>query len=548
MINKPDILRLIPLFLLFFLPYSGHGQSNGFEVIRSLEQMDQIYEQLEKFYVDDIQPGSLSKVAIDAMLRELDPYTVYYHESNIEDYELMTTGQYGGIGALIRKHGDYVHISEPYQDNPAVKAGLKAGDIILEIDGKNMKGKSSSDVSAALKGPKGTKVEILVERTGSGTQKIVVERDEIKLPDVPYSGMLNAEVGYVKLNGFTRTASADVRSAITSLQGQGMKKLILDLRGNGGGLLIEAVRIVNMFVPRNEVVVTTKGRVQEENRVYKTEEEPMDLHIPLIVLMDDGSASASEIVAGSLQDLDRAVIVGTQSFGKGLVQRTYDLEYGAKIKITIAKYYTPSGRCVQRLEYYDKEEGVKPKEIPDSLITVFHTRNGREVIDGRGIDPDKLVEQEDLSRLAATMLEENIFFDFATDYYYTHPDIKPASEFSLTDEEYDQFRKFVLGKEFTYATASEEMLEKVKSTIEDEGFYADLETEYKQLLEKVVPSRERDLEKFRMQIKSILENEIVSRYYYQTGRAENSFRDDPFVKMANEILQNIDGYNTILGK
>ena len=329
-------------FVLFIISNS-YSQSNGFEVVRSLEQLDQIYEHLEKYYVDDIQTGNLSKVAIDAMLKELDPYTVYYHESNIEDYQLMTTGQYGGIGSLIRKKGEFVYVAEPYENNPAQVAGLIAGDKILAIEGKSMVGKTTEDVSNALKGPKGTTIKVDIERLNGDKKSISITRDEIKLPDVPYSGMLNESTGYIKLNSFTRTASADVRTAFTELKGKGMKELILDLRGNGGGLLIEAVRIVNMFVPRNQSVVTTQGRIEEENRDYKTTEEPIDLTIPLVVLVDEGSASASEIVSGSLQDLDRAVIVGTRTFGKGLVQRTYDLEYGSKVKLTIAKYYTPSG-------------------------------------------------------------------------------------------------------------------------------------------------------------------------------------------------------------
>jgi carboxyl-terminal processing protease len=312
--------------------------------------MDQIYEYLEKYYVDDLDAGNLSKSAIDAMLEELDPYTVYYHETDIEDYQLMTTGQYGGIGALIRKMNDYTYIAEPYENNPAHKSGLIAGDKILEIDGNEMKGKTSEEVSTALKGPKGTNVEITVERNNKEKITLSFNRDEIKIPDVPYAGMIDTDIGYIKLNSFTKTASQEVIKAFLSLQSEGMEKLVLDLRGNGGGLLIEAVRIVNMFIPNNQIVVTTKGRVQEENRTYKTMSEPISLDIPLVVLVDGGSASASEIVSGSLQDLDRAVIVGTQSFGKGLVQRTYDLDYGSKVKLTIAKYYTPSGRCVQRLE------------------------------------------------------------------------------------------------------------------------------------------------------------------------------------------------------
>ena len=536
--------------LVAFLFISGNvlSQSNGFEVIKSLELMDQIYEHLEKYYVDDIQAGDLSKTAIDAMLKKLDPYTVYYHESNIEDYQMMTTGQYGGIGALIRKKGDFVYIAEPYEGKPADQSGLKAGDKILAIDGKSMENKNSSEVSAALKGPKGTEIKIEIERNGVEQETITVKRDEIKLPDVPYSGILKDKIGYIKLNSFTRTASSEVKKALLQLKDQGVEELILDLRGNGGGLLIEAVRIVNLFVPKNQVIVTTKGRVLEENRVYKTEFAPVDLDIPLVVLVNEHSASASEIVSGSLQDLDRAVIVGTQSFGKGLVQRTYDLDYGSKMKLTIAKYYTPSGRCVQRLEYYDKLSDDAVEEIPDSLITIFKTKNGRDVIDGRGVEPDKKVDQKKFSRLTITMLRNNFFFDFATQYYYSHPTIAPVKEFELSQKEYEDFKAYVLKQDFSYSTASEERLKKLKKTAEDEGFYEDVKAEYEALLSKVTPSKERDLVKFEAEIKSILANEIVSRYYYQNGRSVQAFKNDPFIEKSFEILQNKSTYNTILSK
>lgn len=534
--------------LVVSLGFSGQSsaQSNGFEIIKGMELMDQIYEHLEKYYVDDIKAGNLSKTAIDAMLKDLDPYTVYYHESNIEDYRLMTTGQYGGIGSLIRKNGDFVYVAEPYQDKPAQKSGLKAGDKILEIDGKSMEKKSSSEVSTALKGPKGTSVKIKVERQDE-TQTITVNRDEIKLPDVPYSGILKNNVGYIKLNGFTQTASADVKKAFLQLKDEGMESLVLDLRGNGGGLVIEAVRIVNMFVKRGQVVVSTIGRVEEENRVYKTTEDPMDLDIPLVVLMDGSSASASEIVGGSLQDLDRAVVIGTTSFGKGLVQRTYDLDYGSKVKLTIAKYYTPSGRCVQRLEYYDKEAGERPEAVPDSLITIFKTKNGRDVIDGRGIEPDIEVKVKDFSRLTATVFANNFVFDYATDYYYKNPSISEAANFKLSDSDYEAFKKYVLEQDFTYSTASEEILKKVKEAAEEEGFYEDASAEYDALLQKVVPSKERDLEKFKSELVELIENEIVSRYYFQNGRAEHAFNYDEDMKEAYRIFQNLKEYNTILG-
>lgn len=539
--------NFILILTLSFTSLFSISQNNGFEVIKSLELLDQIYENLEKYYVDDIEAGQLSKTAIDAMLQELDPYTVYYHESNIEDYQLMTTGQYGGIGALIRKMGDYVYISEPYEGNPAYETGVRAGDKIIRIDDKDMHNKSSDEVSTALKGPKGTTVKVTVERFSEGEKTFEIERDEIKLKDVPYAGILKDDIGYIKLNSFTQTASEEVKKAYNLLEQQGMKQLIFDLRGNGGGLLRESVRIVNMFIPKGEVVVNTKGRVEEENRIYKTMDEPINLDIPVVVLVNGTSASASEIVSGTLQDYDRAVIVGSTSYGKGLVQRTYDLDYGSKMKLTIAKYYTPSGRCVQRLEYYDKDKNLKPEEIPDSLLQKFETKNGRTVIDGRGIEPDITVEKERLSRLTATLFVENILFDFATEYYYTHETIDSAATFHLTDTEYESFKKYVLSKDFTYSTESEEQLKKMKEIAEEEGFYEDSKDEIDALMAKVVPSKERDLEKFKSEIKQLLENEIVSRYYFQKGRAQHSFQDDEDVQKAIEILSDLKQYNTILG-
>jgi carboxyl-terminal processing protease len=532
----------------FFTAFLGNTQSNNFETVKGLELMDLIYQNLDMHFVDEPKPGKLSKIAIDAMLKDLDPYTVYYHESNMEDYRLMTTGQYGGIGALIRKMGDYICISEPYEGNPAQKSGLKAGDKILEIDGNSMVKKSSEDVSHALKGPKGTTIQVKVLRNNKEELIIPITRDEIKIPDVPYAGIIGNGVGYIKLNSFTQTASEEVKKAFLDLKEKGMTQLVFDLRENGGGLLIEAVKIVNFFVPKDKIVVTTKGRIKEENQVYKTQLDPLDTEIPIVVLIDEGSASASEIVSGSLQDLDRAVIVGQTSYGKGLVQRTFDLKYGSKIKLTIAKYYTPSGRCVQKLEYYDKDEDERPKEIADSLIRKFRTVNGREVIDGRGIEPDVKVKEKEFSRLTAMLVGKNFIFNYATDYQKTHPTIAPAGEFKLTDAEYNQFKDIVLKDTFDYSTASEEVLKKMKKVAEEEGYYEDSKAEYEALFKKVTPSKQRDLEKFNAEIKELLENEIVSRYYYQKGRAEHAFRDDNFVEKAKDILQNQTTYNTILKK
>jgi carboxyl-terminal processing protease len=539
---------LKPLFFsaLLLISLGTKAQSNGFEVIKSLELMDQIYENLELYFVDELQPGKLSKVAIDAMLKELDPYTVYYHESNIEDYRLMTTGQYGGIGALIKKVDDYIVISEPYESNPAQKSGLMAGDKILEIDGKTMFKKTTDQVSDALKGPKGTVVKVLIERLNEGKKTIEITRDEIKIPDVPYYGIIKDKVGYISLNSFTQTAAEEVKKGIKEMQKNGMNQLILDLRGNGGGLLIEAVKIVNFFVPKDQVVVFTKGRVKEENYVYKTMEEPIALGLPLIILIDEGSASASEIVAGSLQDLDKAVIIGEQSYGKGLVQRTYDLKYGSKVKITIAKYYTPSGRCVQRLEYYDKETGAKPKDIPDSLLRKFKTKNGREVIDGRGIDPDIAIEKEELSRLSALLFTKNLLFNYATEYHATKKEIVGADDFRLTEEEYTSFKNYVLKEKLNYTSLAEEALKKMKEAAEKEGVFEEIKMEYEKTLEKVSPNQALDLENKKKEILELLENEIVSRYYFQKGRTINSFQHDPVVIKAIETAINKVSYDAIL--
>jgi len=532
-------------FFSILFTFQSIAQSNGFEVVKNLDLYNLIYLNLEKYYVETPEIGAISKAGIDAMLNELDPYTVYYHEANMEDYRMMTTGQYGGIGALIRKVDEYVIISEPYEGNPAQVAGLKAGDKILSIDGRSMKDKPTDEVSQALKGTKGTSIEVEYERPFVGVEKVEVKRDEIKLPDIPYSGMVDDKIGYINLSSFTQTASKSVKDAYALLQSEGMEKLILDLRGNGGGLLIESVDIVNMFVPKNEPIVNTKSRIVEENRVYATRNEPINLDIPVVVLIDENSASASEIVAGSLQDLDRAVIVGRTSFGKGLVQRTIDLKYGSKMKLTIAKYYTPSGRCVQKLDYYAKNEG-KVEEVPDSLITIFKTKNGRDVIDGRGIEPDIKVEGEDLGRLTAVLMINNIIFDFSTQYQNKHESIASPEEFKLSEADYSAFKKYVMESEVEYSSASEEMLKKMLETAKKEGYDAAIQGEYDALMQKVRASKEKDLELFKDQLIDILENEIISRYYYQNGRILHSFKDDSSLKKAIDILNNETEYKKIL--
>lgn len=542
-----SIRIVLCLALLCYNPICYLAQSRGFEILKNLELMDQVHEYLDLYYVDEPETGYISKVAIDEMLKELDPYTVFYHESNMEDYRLMSTGQYGGIGALIRKIKEYTCVVQPYENSPAFKSGLQAGDKILSIDGVSMIGKSSDDVSAFLKGPRGTTIEIEIDRPNIGSKTIKVTREEIKLPDIPYSGLLSNNIGYVKLSSFSQTAFSSVKKAFDKLKDQGMKTAIIDLRDNGGGLLMEAIRIVNLFVPKGQLIVSTKGRLKEENRAYKTREKPSFPDIRLVVLINERSASASEIVAGSLQDLDRAIVIGRQSYGKGLVQRTYDLKYGSKLKLTISKYYTPSGRCVQRLEYYEKGARDKPVEISDTLLTTFKTKNGRDVIDGRGIFPDIEVEKENLARLSSQLLIEDIIFDFATVFANNRESIAGPELFKLTDEDYQSFIAFVLNNnQFSYETASEIKLKELKEVANKEGYSDQIKSAYDTMEKLVTANLEKELISIKPEISRWVESEIISRYYFQSGMSIHSFRFDLDVLKAKELLINPDMYNNIL--
>jgi carboxyl-terminal processing protease len=541
-------IRIVLFFLLLCLnPWFSRGQSRGFEILKNLELMDQVHEYLDLYYVDEPATGYISKVAIDEMLKELDPYTVFYHESNMEDYRLMSTGQYGGIGALIRKMKEYTCIVQPYENSPAHKSGLKAGDKILSIDGVSMIGKSSDDVSSFLKGPRGTTITVEIERLNIGHKTFKVTREEIKLPDLPYSGMLSNNIGYVKLSSFSQTAFNSVKQAFDELKGQGMETAILDLRDNGGGLLMEAIRIVNLFIPKGQLIVSTKGRLKEENRAYKTREKPAFPEMRLVILINERSASASEIVAGSLQDLDRAIVIGGQSYGKGLVQRTYDLKYGSKLKLTISKYYTPSGRCVQRLEYYEKGAKDKPSEISDTLLTTFKTKNGRDVIDGRGIVPDIEIEKEKLGRLSSLLLIQDVVFDFATNFVSQQDSIASSEDFVFTDEDYQSFVAFVLkSDQFSFETASELKLKELKEVANEEGYSEVIESSYKEIEKLVSANLEKELASIQQEVSRWIESEIISRYYFQSGVSKHSFRSDLDVIKAREILINIDMYKSIL--
>jgi carboxyl-terminal processing protease len=535
---------LLALVFLFNATFS-HAQSAGFEELKSLELMDQIYEHLDLYFVDEVGHGKLSKTAIDAMLNELDPYTVFYHEANIEDYRLMTTGQYGGIGASLGKIGEETYITELYENSPAQKGGLLAGDIILRVDNKSVAEKTTEEISNALKGPKGTTVALEVQRADKAVT-FNLTRDEIKIPDIPFAGLVNESIGYISLSSFTQTAAEEVKKNVLDLQGKGMKKLIFDLRGNGGGLLMEAVKIVGFFVPKGQVVVTTKGRSKQENMVYKTQENPIAENLPLVVLIDENSASASEIVAGALQDLDRAVIVGNTSYGKGLVQRTFDLKYGSKMKLTIAKYYTPSGRCVQRLDYYDQNSGSTPKEIPDSLLQQFQTKNGRTVIDGRGIEPDIPLVDSIESGFTKALIQQHLIFHFATQFHSSHSTIEAPDKFKLSQEDYDNFKTFVQARNFTYTSFETSLLEKLKSSLEKNNEFTRVSKSYAALQEQLKKPLIEDLESHREEVVSILEEEIVGRFYFEKGRNQYGFRNNAVLNKASSILQNEQEYKSLL--
>ncbi len=526
---------------------SAAAPEEFFEISKNMEIFTSIYKELNIYYVDDTKPGALMKTGIDAMLKSLDPYTIYYPESKIEDAMFMQTGQYGGIGTLVNTIDGKITITEPYEGYAAAKSGLMAGDVVIKVNGKSVEGKKHDEITDQLTGQPGSQVELTVIRPGEAVPRnISITREEIKIPDVPYFAMLaDSSTGYIKLNGFTQTASQEVRSAFMDLKKRKMTQLILDLRGNGGGLLREAISIVNFFVPKGTEIVRTKGKIEEWNKTYTALNEPIDIAIPLIVLVDGFSASASEIVSGSLQDLDRAVIVGEESYGKGLVQQTKDLAYNTKMKLTVAKYYTPSGRCIQRLDYShrDEETGAVVAKA-DSLIKSFKTKNGRWVFDGRGIAPEVEVKPQEGSHILESLIENWIGFNWVTQYRNTHNNIDSADRFKLTEKEYEDFVTFARNQHYHYETHTEKLFEELMKTAKEENYYKGSESQFQELHTRIVPDSESDLRKFKGQIKEYLENEIVSRYYYQTGRAKNALPADPIVIKSLEVFSS--NYSTLL--
>lgn len=520
-----------------------------FDIVKNLEIFVSLFNELDRFYVDDTNPDKLIKSAIDGMLTSLDPYTTYIPEEDMADFAFMTTGEYGGIGAQIRKAGDYAIIAEPYENFPAHKAGLKAGDTILFIDGETTKGREISQVSEKLKGTPNTPLKIVLKRMGvpQPMEKTLV-RQQISIPNVPYYDLVENGIGYIRLSSFTKDASKETRAALIDLKQRGAKSIILDLRNNPGGLLMESVNVSNIFVPRNNEIVSTRGKMKQYDNTYKTEYQPVDTVMPLVVLINRGSASASEIVAGALQDLDRAVIIGQRTFGKGLVQTTRPVSYNSQLKVTTAKYYIPSGRCIQAVDYSHRNEDGSVGYIPDSLINEFKTRHGRKVFDGGGISPDIPLEQSLPSNIAISLYSKSLIFDYATLYAFRKPNVSKIEELKVDDAEYSRFVAFLNGKDYDYTTESDEKLKELIEVAKQEKYFNNSEKEFNELKARLAHDKDKDLQTFKSEIQTLLYEEIASRYFYQKGRILASLSLDPELAKAIEVLQNPDAYAMVFQK
>ena len=540
-------LKFISNSILTFLIISSisYSQSTYFEISKNLEIFNNVFKELNTYYVDDTEPGKLMEKAIDSMLKELDPYTQYIPESEIEDFRFQTTGQYGGIGSLIRKVGEYVVIAEPYKNFPADKAGLKIGDKIIKIDNIPMHNKDVEDVSKLLKGEPGKSVNILIERLNiNELLSVEIEREKIKISSVPFYGMIK-EFGYIKLSRFTRNCTNEVRSAILDLESKNnVEGLILDLRGNPGGLLNEAIKLCNLFIEKNTVVVETKGRNTDWNKLYKTKENPYNTEIPLVILVNEGSASASEIVAGTMQDLDRGIVIGKQTFGKGLVQQTKKLNYNSQLKLTVAKYYTPSGRCIQTINYSDSN-----KIVPDSLRTEYKTKNNRSVYDGGGIDPDIEVERDSIPKIIYSLLQKQLIFEFGNFYAAITKEVEQPKSLDVSEEIYTKFKEFIYEKSFDFVTNSEEKIEDLIDVLSFEGYKDSINNSglIQLLRDEIQKLKITDIEKYKKEISQLILSDIAVRYYYNEGRIEALMKYDDEIKSAINTLENKKSYKKILG-
>lgn len=550
---------LIWLSLAVVMPMRAQLE-HSFEVAKNLDILNTLYRQLDLFYVDSLEADKLLRVGIDAMLEELDPYTVYYPEEKMSNLKMMTTGKYGGMGAYIRQRKDStVIIQEPFADSPAAEAGLQVGDVLLKIDDKDLKGMNSTEVSEALRGEPGTTFVLKVQRPGEKKpREFKITRRSIKKAAIPYAGMVKDNVGYICLVEFTEGCAKEMRKTVISLKEKGAKSIIIDLRSNGGGLLNEAVDIVNLFVPKDLTIVETKGKHLAAHYAYTTHNEPLDLDIPLAVLVNEETASAAEILSGALQDLDRAVVVGCNTYGKGLVQSSRELPYNGSLKLTTAKYYIPSGRCIQEIDYKQKRkeaeiyrETGKRVSLKDSVKSqIFHTANGREVTESNGIKPDVEVKHDTIANVVFYISRDGIdeLTDWGTSYVQKHPTIPAVKDFAITDDDYNELKKRLKDSGFKYDQLSEKRLADLKKTAEFEGYYEEAKEEFEALEKKLTHNLDRDMDKHQKDIRKLMADEIVKRYYYQAGSVEEALKGDEDVEKALEVLGNESEYKKILGK
>ncbi len=538
MIRKIKLPVLFGVLILLFLGGLVAFQSKNdrlFALAKSIDIFATLIRELDTYYVDQIDPEKLLTVGVEAMLEELDPYTEYIPEEESDDFRMLTTGEYAGVGALIGNRGSGNIVLMPYTGFPAQNAGLRIGDVLLKVDSVEVQKKSTSEVSELLKGPANTGVTVMVKR-GEDTLRFSLNRKKISLKNVPFYGKLDERTGYIKLSDFTTNASAEVRNALVSLKAQGAKQLVLDLRDNPGGLINEAVEIVNLFIPKGKEVVKTIGKLQQVNYTYKTTKTPVDKEIGVIVLINERSASAAEIVAGALQDYDRAVLLGQKSFGKGLVQTTLPLSFNAQIKVTTAKYYIPSGRCIQAIDYAKSREDGSTGTIPDSLRKAFKTANGRIVLDGAGIEPDEKVTEKSYAPISYTLVAGNHVFDYATTFFYKNPTIGSPSTFEVSEEVYADFKKFLEGKEYDYTTYTEKSVQDMEKFLAKESYFDEVKEQLELIKSKVNHSKENDLDTHQKEIKKILGEELISRYYFQEGMIEASLQGDPVIELAKEYF------------
>ena len=534
-IKRPVVLWLSALFVLGGIVAFQAKNDRLFAIAKSIDIFASLIRELDTYYVDQIDPEQLLTVGIQAMLEELDPYTEYIPEEESDDFRMLTTGEYAGVGALIGNRGEGNIVLMPYTGFPAQNAGIRIGDLLLKVDSVAVQKKSTSEVSELLKGPANTGVTVTVKR-GEDTLQFSLNRKKISLKNVPFYGKLDEKTGYIKLSDFTTNASAEVRNALVNLKAQGATQIVLDLRDNPGGLINEAVEIVNLFIPKGKEVVKTIGKLQQVNYTYKTTKTPVDKEIGVIVLINERSASAAEIVAGALQDYDRAVLLGQKSFGKGLVQTTLPLSFNTQIKITTAKYYIPSGRCIQAIDYAKSREDGSAGTVPDSLRKAFKTANGRVVLDGAGIEPDEKVKEGSYAPISYTLVAGNHVFDFATQYFYKYPKLSSPSTFQVTEEVYADFKKFLVGKEYDYTTYTEKSVQDMEKYLAKEPYFETVKEQLEQIKAKVNHSKENDLDTHKKEIKKILSEEIVSRYYFQEGMIEASLQGDPVIELAKEYF------------